>query len=448
MKFGLKFILAFTLTFSSIVLAQEFYPNPNEVYFGSAAGLTWIDNEPFYAIHLFPEVAFAKIGIGLNLSLEFNQQGKLRSENFNEFSDYLSLIRYVKYGKENDPFYARLGALDYATLGHGSIIYLYNNSPSFDSRKIGLEFNVDFNLFGIEAVYGTFAESGLVGVRPYVRPLLNTQLGAIPILGGLELGASYTTDFNKYAGVTSVKIANQGNYKIENDLGAIEIVGFDVSFPILRTNLLDADIYIDYAKIIDFGNGKSAGIQFDIEASSFVDIRTKFERRFNGVNYIPAYFNFFYEKERFQIDESTNQVNSKIQLLQKGIDIGNGYYGELFVSVLKTFYLFGSYQRLDENSKSGILNLRTDISPENGLFVARAGYDKLYIKDERDLFTLDDRSYLFAEVGYKLNPYLLISLFYRWTFSPVKDLDDNIIKYIPQKKIEPRISFIYPFSIQ
>jgi hypothetical protein len=79
-------------------------------------------------------------------------------------------------------------------------------------------------------------------------------------------------------------------------------------------------------------------------------------------------------------------------------------------------------------------------------YLARAGYDKINIKDEKDLFTLDERSFLFAELGYKPYPYILVSMVYRWTFSPVRDADDNIVDYKTQKKIEPKVSFIYPLS--
>ena len=70
---------------ASVTNAQMFIPNPHEGLIGGGAGLTWIDNEPYYSVHLFPEFSFAKFGVGLNLNLEFDQEGKLRNENFNEF---------------------------------------------------------------------------------------------------------------------------------------------------------------------------------------------------------------------------------------------------------------------------------------------------------------------------------------------------------------------------
>ena len=139
---NLLFAVVLVYLASSLSLAQfTEYPRPDEGVLTGGAGLIWIDGEPHYRISFRPEVSFANFGIGLDLNLDFDSEGKLRKENFNEFSDYLSVIRYVRYGQKRDPFYARLGALDYATLGHGSIMYLYNNSPSYDVRKVGLAFS-------------------------------------------------------------------------------------------------------------------------------------------------------------------------------------------------------------------------------------------------------------------------------------------------------------------
>lgn len=80
------------------------------------------------------------------------------------------------------------------------------------------------------------------------------------------------------------------------------------------------------------------------------------------------------------------------------------------------------------------MNLRSAIEPEGVPFVLRAGYDKINIQNEKDLFTLDDRSYLFTEVGYKPVEYLLISIVYSWTYTPIRGGDDKIIGFEPQKE--------------
>ncbi len=420
----------------------------NQGEFGGGFGMTWIDDQPHYSFHIFPEVSFSKIGIGLDLNLEFDPDGNIRSENFNEFSDYISIIRYVRYGIKGDPVYVRLGALDHATLGHGSLIYLYNNSPGFDTRKTGLEFDVDFSTFGFETIYSSFGEAGLVGLRGYVRPLQFTSLKSIPIIKNLEIGASFVGDYHEFAYVKQTiadpAAFNKYNYEKENSLTAY---GFDIGLPILRNRLVNLDLYLDYAKINDFGDGTAAGLNMNFHGLGLVTVNAKFERRFNNDQYLPAYFNSLYELERFSLDETSGSFSSKLKTLENAYSIGNGFYGELLVELLGTFDIIGSYQRLDEHPTSGILHLSTDITPPEMSFVARAGYDKTNIKDESDLFKLDDRSYMYAELGYKPMPYLLVSMVYNWTFTPLRDADDKVIDYVPQKKIEPRISFIYPFSV-
>jgi hypothetical protein len=190
----------------------------------------------------------------------------------------------------------------------------------------------------------------------------------------------------------------------------------------------------------------AVGVKFDFNASVLLQISAKLERRFNNGKYFPSYFNSFHEIQRFNLDSSSAVFTSKAQMLNSITENRNGFYGDLLVRVLNLFDIYGSYQRLDKESKSGELNLRTAIEPEGAPFVLRAGYDKINIQDEKDLFTLNDRSYLFTEVGYKPVEYFLISIVYSWTYTPVRGSDDRIIAFEPQKRIEPRVSFIYPFK--
>jgi hypothetical protein len=215
---------------------------------------------------------------------------------------------------------------------------------------------------------------------------------------------------------------------------------------LLNSSVTDITLYADYSKIINFGSGVATGVMFDFNLSTLLNISAKLERRFNSGKYIPAYFNSMHEIERFKVDSSKGTFVSKALALNSISENMNGFYGDLLVRVLNLFDIYGSYQRLDKESKSGILNLRTAIEPESAPFVLRAGYDKINIKSEKDLFKLDDRSYLFTEVGYKPVEYILVSLVYSWTYTPVRGNDDRIIAFEPQKRIEPRVSFIYPFK--
>lgn len=447
------YILVLFISISTLTFSQwGGFPKDNSGHLSGGLGLNWIDGELHYSINFNPELSFSNFGVGLDLKLDVDSKGNLRKENFNEFSDYLSLIRYVRYGLKNDPVFVKLGALDYYTLGHGSIMYLYNNSPTYDVRKIGLVFDVDFGAFGFESIYSQFAESGVAGVRGYVRPLKLSSAGDIPILGNLEVGATYAGDFSDKAGIIAAQYDNTSRkLNVTKDEGAINIFGFDLGLPIIQGSMANLTLYLDYSNISGFGSGVATGAIFNFNPLGLVSGSVKLERRFNGDKYIPSYFNSLYEVERFRVDTSKidtlgKNIFSKVKTLDGTTNNGNGFYGELGINVLGIFNILGSYQRLDKHPTSGILHIGTEIAPDNFPLLARTGYDKVNIIDEKDLFKLDDRSYLFFELGYKPYPFMIVSMLYNWTFAPVRDKDDKVIDFKPQKRIEPRVYFVYPFN--
>lgn len=447
-KIFLLFFFAF-LSFQSFAQFENLPPSCANLIDGGL-GINWIDGKPYYSISLRPEFSLGNWGLGLDLRFDIDANGNLRKENFNEFSDYLSIIRFIRYGVKGDPVYAKLGALDYYTLGHGSIMYNYNNSPSYDARKIGLVLDIDFGNFGFESIYSKFAEAGVTGIRGYVRPLKFTDAGLIPIIGDMEVGATFAGDFNQYAGVVSGYYDPSTNKIVKTDnKGALDIVGADIGFPIFNVDVAKLGLYADYAKIINFGSGVSTGALFTFSGLGLINGSIKLERRFNGNHYLPSYFNSLYEIQRFNVDNTANvqsPIQSKVQELNSTVDPGNGYFGSLFINVLGTFNILGSYERLDKTPNSGIFHAYTQIAPDELPFILNAGYDKTNIRNEKDLFTLDDRSYLYAELGYKPYPFLVVSMVYSWTFAPVRDADNKIIDYKPQKRIEPRVSLVFPFG--
>jgi hypothetical protein len=426
---------------------QQFnYPKPDEGNIAGGLGLNWIDGKPHYRIGFQPEISFMNFGVGLDLALDFESSGKLRNENFNEFSDYLSVIRYIRYGLKNEPVYIRLGSLGYYSLGHGTIMNNYNNSPTFDNRRIGLIADINFGKFGFESIYSSFGQAGVMGVRGYILPIQFTSAAELPIISNLEFGLSLVSDFNNLARVDSGLFDTKGEFKVIKDGGDVSFVGFDIGLPLLKSASSKILLYFDYNKMIDFGSGIATGVQFNFNGLGLISLSSKLERRINNGKYLAAYFNSLYEIERFKGNVDLNTYSTKVDLVNSINENQNGYYGDILVRVLNLFDILGSYQRLDKAPNSGILNLRTSIEPENASFVLRAGYDKINIKDEKDLFKLDDRSYLFAELGYKPIEYILVSMIYNWTFTPIRDNNENIIRFEPQKRIEPRISFMYPFK--
>jgi hypothetical protein len=419
--------------------------DPNQ--FAGGLGLTWVNGEPYYLFNVSPDLSFGKFGVGLDVNLRIDKNGSLRKEDFNTTSDILSLIKYVRYGHKRDKFYVRVGGLDRAILGQGNIVYYYNNRASYDNRKIGVELDIDFGKFGFESVYGDLSGKGLLGIRGYTRPLQFTDLRSVPIIGKLEIGGTFATDLNDHSGVTNAVIdPATKNLKVLSDEGNISIVGLDALLPVFRSKILNIDLYSNFTKILKFGSGATVGAGFSFNGLGLVNVDLKFERWFNGDQFIPRYFNQLYEVNRLRVDSTTGFLGSRAAELKNARSLGNSYFGELLVDVLNFVQLYGSYSRYDKISNSGILRLQSDLAPKNASFVFRAYYDKVGIQDEKDIFTLDERSILTAELGYKPLSYLLVSFLYQWTFAPEYDKSDKVIGYKTQKRIEPRVTLIFPFG--
>jgi hypothetical protein len=431
---------------SGSLIAQTMQQQPsklsmltNQQMVTGGVGMTIIDGTPYYLFRLFPELSFGKVGIGLDVNIRVGEDGKVRSGDFKDFYSYLRLIRYVRYGNKNDPFYARLGTLDYSRIGHGFIMYMYRNSASYDLRKVGVEFDVDFQKVGFESMYSDVGSGSLLGLRGYVRPLQFTDAASIPVIGGLETGATLASDFNTNANRTWGD--SVGTTRLAEGGGSLSIVGFDVGLPLLSHEIIRSTLYADYAKIISYGSGAAVGLSLGLRGLGIFTVDAKYERRHVGDQFLPSYFDAFYERDRYQVLD-TNRFMSKAQLL-KNAPSYDGYFGEVFISILNTFNVIGGYQSPVGVRNAGSLHMELQTSAALPGILLAGGYDK---KNIGSIFKLDSNSLLYAQVGYKPVPYLVVSTLYQWTWTEVLDAKSgNVVGYEAQKRIEPRIEFVATF---
>lgn len=393
------------------------------------AGISWINSQPYYLINFSPELTFGKFGAGLDVNLRFSQDGKIRSEDFKNAYDYFRMIRYIRYGMKREPVYVRLGSLSMATLGYGLIMQWYTNRPSYEYRKIGAEFALDFGMAGVEGLYSDFDRPGVAGARGFVRPLKVSGAGDIPLLGGLETGLTVAADLHSDAGIISPPPALR-------DTGRITIIGADVGFPILNMPWLNSSIYLQGAKIVNFGSGTAVGIDFNVDLPGLARAGAKIERRFNGEHFIPSYFGPFYELERFQ---APPDFRSKASLLVADSLSSRGIYGELRGNIIGAIEFVGALQTFDDRPGESQLHLGARLPQSVPSVYAEAAYDKTHFANFREAFTLPG-SLLTAIVGYKPYPFLLLSVLYEWTFTE----ENGELKR--QERIEPRVSFIYTFE--
>ncbi|MFZ1082114.1 MAG: hypothetical protein WAO19_09320 [Candidatus Kryptoniota bacterium] len=431
--------ISILVLFLSPSFAQE-YPRPpllpGQSEISGGLGVSWITENgqtvPYYMIGVMPDLQFGKIGVGLDLTLRINtEDGKIRKTDWSDGA-YRKVIRYISWGQKHDPLYAQVGQLDMATLGYGFIMYDYNNSASFDDRRIGAELDVDFTKYGFEAIYGDFQQLGVMGGRAYVRPLKFTQLGSIPVIGGFELGVTYVTDQNDSSFVVPAL-----NESTPVNKGRISEYGLDAGLPVLRTTFVDADLYYGYAQFVHFGHGNAVGILGAFRGLGIVKASAKLEHQWIGNEFIPEYFDQFYELERYVPNNAPGFISKAEQL--DSTKKSQGWYGQLMVAVLGQFQIIGDYRGIEHDPQGGLLHLETRFPNVFPMIQFSAGYDRRTNNTFKDAFKLDSRSLLYAFFGYKPDPFMTVGVNYYWTFIPENGT------YEVQKRIEPRVMFNFSF---
>ncbi|MBN1479717.1 hypothetical protein EH223_17550 [candidate division KSB1 bacterium] len=434
--FAVLFI-SFTCLHAQIAEGGLSYMGSNSNIFYGGIGLTTIASDAgtntYFNVHLRPELAFGKLGVGLNVNLLFNTQtGELRKEDWDKPEAWLQQIRYIRWGRKFDPLYVKAGTLDAARLGHGSIMNYYSNAASWDNRKFGAAFDMDFGVAGFETVTNNFARSELIAGRGYVRPL--KVLMPVPVLKNLSIGGTYARDFDPDASSAT------------DD--AVTVYGVDAELPLIKNSTFGLYFYYDWAQIAGyshaeqqsrtFGTGQFAGVAADLGSIlGLAEFHAKFERRWLGKEFAPAFFDAFYEVYRY------HNGGSKTDQLLALTEETRGWFGELWGKILDDrIRLLGMYTFLDNRSESGILHFALDAPDVIPVLAMHATYDKAGINTVGDVFSLDNRSIARVGVGYKINPFLIMYLDYIWTF---EETSPGSKEYRPQERFEPKLVLAYKF---
>ena len=164
---------------------------------GGVFGAVTIDGKNYQQIGLRPEIKLWKLGIGLDLNILLDENGKIREEDWNEKMDYLDKVYFISWGKKGEPFYFKFGGLDSTTLGYGAIMRGYTNLLEYPTyKRQGLELSVDTTYTGMEIAVNNFKELAgrnsavMGGGRVYVKPFSR-----------LQIGGSFAGDLNEYKGL-------------------------------------------------------------------------------------------------------------------------------------------------------------------------------------------------------------------------------------------------------
>ncbi len=388
-----------------------------------------INNNGFMLIALMPELGYCKIGVGFYLPIIFSITTpndffySKRWYNHNEwdfmsFSDSLHdlaiKIIYIRYGHKGDPLYARIGSLPSVTFGNGFIMNQYSNMLDFPTvRRIGLEFGYIYNhLVGIELFSSDITKNKLLAYRLKGFPLgWNKGAG---FLQKLEIGQTFVID---------KEAASSGENKVIN-------WGFDLGLPLLATPILNLRYGIDWATYSVYspislgkqewqgsGNwGFTTGFK-----GNLLMLLYKAEYRYLKDNYIPEYFDSFYEVSGMR-DIKFASLIGMYSSTEK--NTSNGYLVDIGFKIFGAGAIGANYQEYyySDNSMDNkaqiYLTMKKGVVP---LFYGTASYNKLHVvglTGTNGLFgsLYNANTILTFDGGIKLISIMYIKVFYQKTF--------------------------------
>jgi len=381
-------------------------------------GLTKIGDQTFAGFRFQPDFSFGKVGFGLDVPVQINIETKeFRTDEFKGGIETIRMIRYFSLGKKKvDAIYVKAGDLTGATLGYGTLINNYTNSPSFEARKWGINIDLNYKGFiGAEAIYSDINGFNLLGVRPYIRPL---RLTSVPILKTLEFGGSFVTDKGANADSTGVFLAQDGMKATAYDAGVtflntsfIKLVGYGQMSTLnkVKSDTLDAAIpgALKYSK----GQGSSAGLSAKMRVTKAFTLDARIERLWYKDNYLPQFFDAIYE-----INKDAKIFSLASAKKQQGI------YGNLAIILFNKFRINGALLMPDDISVETPALVQVGMQATKlGKFTISGSYVKGNLENLADAFKLDQRSLLNANIAYQLVSFLYVGMDYKWTFARLEN---------------------------
>ncbi len=415
--------------------------------FDGGLTVTQIDDQYFVGMVLNPEFSIGKVGVGLNIPILYGLDDKsIRTEIFKDGVGAARLITYVRYGvQKSDPIYVKVGQLNNTMIGFGGLINNYTNSTSFEKRKLGMHYDVNYKGFvGIEGMYSDFSPGSfnLFSVRPYVRPLIFT---GIPIVKTLEIGSTIVRDSDQTDIPTSDSTAT--SYRFTRD--GIGAFGIDAGITLLRVPFIQIDLFANYSKLnissplltdslntaytndnslttlsdgFKSGGGASVGLNFRFHfIADLLSTDIRIERLNYQDHYLPQFFDASYE------------INKDAKIYSLGIaEKMSGFYGSLTGHILKKVELGGSLMIPDQISAEtpATVRVHADLDRLADKFSFHGSYIKGNLTDLGDAFTFDERSLAKVRAIYHLNKFLATGLDYYWAFTPTGDGGYKATQYV------------------
>ena len=379
-----------------------------------------------------------------------NHSIRFRTEDWDEWQDYLKILRYLQIGTSEDNLYLSIGSNFAQTIGHGTILkrYIPNHDSTFSTMSAKLNWYFDYG--GFEVLLGDVARGNIFGGLVFLKPF--SAIGNYHARSA-SFGYSFVGDRNaptklkyekyydydpedyingKDSRLPRIAVDSKGRPIVEED-EFLYMQGIDFELKLFKNEKVDIKTFADYSWFKkDFVKGGfTFGVlgRFNLDQKNQHAIRIQLEGRAHHDSYIPSFFDTFYDIER--IEMMTNIFGAKDfqpdgrskywHLMNDSDDkfVGS-FYGELSYSFKTWIALSLGYEKLpDSSSLFAHLEL-----PDLWIVKMMLSYYKRGFGSAKELFSDSHVSSLFRGViRFQILPFLYINGYAgkHWTFWNAKN---------------------------
>jgi hypothetical protein len=286
-------------------------------------GYEEVDSVKYYQLRLIQEFKIWKFGMGLDLDFLLDKNMHLKKSDWDQIKDVLTKIYYFRYAEKGDPFYVQVGGFPNYTIGNGLVMLNYSNMLLYpDLRNTGLlmgsspywPLNPSFEIFSSDV-----QRNQILSLTAHCKPVPDST---VKIFGGLIAGFSAAIDRNQKSNLKYVVVDSLYDSIHQGKSNSVAVFSADYTLPLIEKENVTFGQYAEIAHIAGYG----AGVILPGMYGDFKFLKVSLEYRIYGREFLPAFFDHYYEESRASYLGSL--VITKEQTL-KSVKASQGWYGRV-----------------------------------------------------------------------------------------------------------------------
>ncbi|MFO7659713.1 MAG: hypothetical protein R6V77_02270 [Candidatus Cloacimonadaceae bacterium] len=297
-------------------------------------GYEKVDSVKYYQFRLIQEFKYWKIGMGLDLDFLFDKHAHLKKDDWDNLDDILSKIYYLRYGEVEEPFYFHLGGFPNRSMVNGLVMLNYSNMllyPELHNTGVMIGGSPKWPLKPVFEIYtSNIRKNQILSFSTHIQPLPDSTLRNID---ETVIGFSFVTDRDQKSNLRYVmddalyeQLYDELNI---NKSSSASVFSLDYKMPVFQSDKVRFGHYAEVAHILDYGTGFILpGVWAD-----FNFLKVNLEYRIYGSQFVPAFFDHYYEEDRaILVEDTTEGVTYSILTKEEAladVKAAYGWYGKV-----------------------------------------------------------------------------------------------------------------------